>query len=110
MGCVLKSPWSHLCLIKSFFVMCDFYIFGVNCFYGRFYLMYFVFIICHFLFKCQGSDTALIFNEQNKTDEAMCSLSLSLSYVFLFVCLLVFFTFWKSLFPPQCRAVGLREH
>lgn len=26
-----------------FFVMCDFYIFGVNCFYGRFYLMYFGF-------------------------------------------------------------------
>lgn len=48
--------------------MCDFYIFGVNCFYGRFYLMYSVFIICHFLFKCQGSDTALIFNEQNETD------------------------------------------
>lgn len=39
---VVSSPLVEKAL---FFVMCDFYIFGVNCFYGRFYLMYSVIII-----------------------------------------------------------------
>lgn len=95
----VKDPVVSSPLFESpFLVMCDFFFiyFGVNCFYGRFYLMYSVFIFCHFVLKCQGSDTALIFNEQNETDEAMCSLSLcvslSLSLVFLKK------LFWKPLF------------